>query len=70
MTYIWNRADRVDEEVMPNRVLESFQKWKSERLKELDRMTDAEKAIHVRRINKQEQQMIENLESLGYHQYV
>ncbi len=70
MTYIWNRADRVDEEVMPNRVLESFQKWKSERLKELDRMTDAEKAIHVRRINKQEQQMTENLESLGYHQYV
>ncbi len=70
MTYIWNRADRVDEEVMPNRVLESFQKWKSERLKELDRMTDAEKVIHVRRINKQEQQMIENLESLGYHQYV
>ena len=70
MTYIWNRADRVDEEVMPNRVLESFQKWKSERLKELDRMTDAEKVIHVRRINKQEQQMIENLQSLGYHQYV
>ena len=70
MTYIWNRADRVDEEVMPNRVLESFQRWKSERLKELDRMTDAEKVIHVRRINKQEQQMIENLQSLGYHQYV
>tara|TARA_A100001515_G_scaffold56155_1_gene44267 strand:- start:664 stop:876 length:213 start_codon:yes stop_codon:yes gene_type:complete len=70
MTYIWNRADRVDEEVMPNRVLESFQKWKSERLKELDRMTDAEKVIHLRRINKQEQQMTENLESLGYHQYV
>ena len=70
MTYIWNRADRVDEEVMPNRVLESFQKWKSERLKELDRMTDAEKVIHLRRINKQEQQMTENLQSLGYHQYV
>ena len=70
MTYIWNRADRVDEEVMPNRVLESFQRWKSERLKELDRMTDAEKVIHVRRINKQEQQMIENLQSLGYHQHV
>jgi hypothetical protein len=66
MTYIWNRADRVDEEVMPNRVLESFQKWKSERLKELDRMTDVEKVVQLQKINKQEQQMTENLQSLGY----
>lgn len=70
MTYIWNRADKVEKEVMPNRVIESFENWKSEKLKEISRLNDDEKVIQLRIINKQEQNMTENLASLGYHQYI
>lgn len=70
MTYIWNRADRVDEEVMPNRVLESFQKWKNDRLSELSQMKEKERVILLQRINKQERQMNDNLRSLGYQQKI
>ena len=27
MTYIWNRADKVPEELKPQRISQSFQKW-------------------------------------------
>ena len=70
MTYIWNRADRVAKDVMPNRVVESFENWKSEKLKEISRLNDDEKVIQLRIINKQEKNMTENLASLGYHQYI
>ena len=70
MTYIWNRADRVEKEVMPNRVIECFENWKSEKLKEISRLNDDEKVIQLRIINKQEKNMTENLASLGYHQYI
>ena len=36
MHYIWNRAERVSEELMPNRVIECFAEWKSEEIQKLD----------------------------------
>lgn len=36
MYYIWNRAERVSEELMPNRVIECFAEWKAEEIQKLD----------------------------------
>ena len=35
MTYIWNRADRVDPKLMPEVVENAFNKWTKEQYKNL-----------------------------------
>ena len=30
--YIWNRAEKVSEELMPSRIIECFAEWKSEEM--------------------------------------
>ena len=34
--YIWNRAEKVSEELMPSRIIECFAEWKSEEMAKLD----------------------------------
>ena len=43
MTYIWNRADRVPEELRPQRLTKAFQRWSKEQYKELSKTTDAKR---------------------------
>ena len=35
MTYIWNRADRAPEKLMPNVLHESFVKWEKNQLEKI-----------------------------------
>ena len=34
--HIWNRAEKVSEELMPTRIIECFAEWKSEEMAKLD----------------------------------
>jgi hypothetical protein len=34
--HIWNRAERVREELMPSRIIECFAEWKADELAKLD----------------------------------
>lgn len=36
MHYIWNRAERVSEELMPDRIIECFAEWESAEIEKLD----------------------------------
>tara|TARA_R110002012_G_C11486248_1_gene595648 strand:+ start:397 stop:648 length:252 start_codon:yes stop_codon:yes gene_type:complete len=36
MHYIWNRAERVSKELMPDRVIECFAEWESAEIEKLD----------------------------------
>ena len=40
MTYIWNRADRVPEDKMPEAITQPFQKWCREKSKVLSKTKD------------------------------
>ena len=43
MTYIWNRANRVPDNAMPDVLVESFRKWAKERYKILNKVSDSKK---------------------------
>jgi hypothetical protein len=67
--YIWNRADRVDPSVMPQVVLESFNEWRKDLMKEYKCGNEDRKAQILRTIKKQKINLVYNLERLGYEQY-
>ena len=54
MTYIWNRTNRVPEELKPQRITQSFQQWVNELKKEY-KQTNCEKRKKkiLNQINKQ-----------------
>ena len=40
MTYIWNRADRVDPKLMQKVVEDAFNRWTKEQLKNFNQLSD------------------------------
>ena len=43
MTYIWNRADRVDSKIMPKLVEDAFKKWSKEQYEDFQYLTEEQK---------------------------
>jgi hypothetical protein len=66
MTYIWNRADRVDPKLMPKVVEEVFKKWTQEQYKNFKDLTEEEKEKINYRVVVQMGKMNYNLKQLGY----
>jgi len=64
--YIWNRAERVDEENMPHVIVEAFNKWQKKELKSLRTMTEDFQKKTLAKVDRQKKQMQENLALLGY----
>ena len=46
--HIWNRAERVREELMPSRIIECFAEWKAEERAKLDSLVKQCKTIKQR----------------------
>ena len=67
--YIWNRADRVDESLMPHRVIECFEVWKDDLRREWDHLTEKRRSDIRHRIKKQHQNLNESLVKLGYPEH-
>tara|TARA_B100000989_G_scaffold162577_1_gene121407 strand:- start:5672 stop:5893 length:222 start_codon:yes stop_codon:yes gene_type:complete len=67
--YIWNRADRVDSSVMPQVVLESFDEWHKDLMKEYKFANEKRKTQILNTIKRQKINLDYNLERLGYGQY-
>lgn len=66
MTYIWNRADRVDPKLMPQVVEEAFKKWTKEQYKDFNTLTEEEKSKVNYKVVVQMGKMNYNLRQLGY----
>ena len=64
--YIWNRADRVDEKLMPKVVVDAFNRWQTDEVRHLDHVSREQKAHILYRVRTQKRQMKENLSNLGY----
>ena len=43
MTYIWNRAEKVDPKLMPKVVEDAFNKWAKEQYKDFKNLTEERK---------------------------
>lgn len=67
MTYIWNRADRVDPKLMPKVVEDAFNKWTKEQYKDFKDLTEAEKNKVNYKVVVQMGKMNYNLKQLGYY---
>ena len=67
MTYIWNRADRVDPKLMPEVVENAFNKWIKEQYKNFRDLTEEEKNEVNYKVVVQMGKMNYNLRQLGYH---
>lgn len=67
MTYIWNRAERVDPELMPKVVEDAFNEWTKEQLKHFHKLSDEAKVQVTFKISKQMGNKNYNLTQLGYY---
>ena len=67
MTYIWNRADRVDPKLMPKVIEDAFNKWTKEQYKNFKDLTEEEKNEVNYRVVVQMGKMNYNLRQLGYY---
>jgi len=67
MTYIWNRADRVDPKLMPEVVEDCFDTWVKKQMKGFNKLTEKEKSKVTFNIAKQLGQKNYNLTRLGYY---
>ncbi|MDO7612639.1 MAG: hypothetical protein MUQ75_00255 [Crocinitomicaceae bacterium] len=67
MTYIWNRADRVDPKLMPKVIEDAFNKWTKEQYKNFKDLTEEEKNEVNYRVIVQMGKMNYNLRQLGYY---
>jgi hypothetical protein len=67
MTYIWNRAEKVDPELMPKVVEDAFNKWTREQYKNFQDLTEERKQEINYRVVVQMGKMNYNLRQLGYH---
>ena len=66
MTYIWNRADRVPKELMPDAVEEAFNKWTKEQYRDFQNLSEQQKQKVNFKVSKQMGKMAYNLKALGY----
>ena len=67
MTYIWNRAERVDPNVMPEVVETSFDSWVKKEMKGFNKLSDKEKNQVTFKIAKQMGKKNYALTQLGYY---
>ena len=67
MTYIWNRADRVDPKLMPKVIEDAFNKWTKEQYKNFQDLTEEKKQEVNYRVVIQMGKMNYNLRQLGYY---
>ena len=67
MTYIWNRAERVDPKLMPKVVKDAFNKWMKEQYKDFKNLTEEQKNKINYRVVIQMGKMNYNLRQLGYY---
>ena len=67
MTYIWNRAEKVDKELMPKVVEDAYNKWAKEQLKNFNELSDERKTQVTFTIAKQFGKKNYNLRQLGYY---
>ena len=65
MTYIWNRAERVTQN-MPNVVIESFKKWEDDIKRDWAYLPEEKKQLIRYRITREKNKMNESLVKLGY----
>lgn len=70
MTYIWNRADRVDPKLMPKVIEDAFNKWTKEQYKNFQDLTEEKKQEVNYRVVVQMGKMNYNLRQLGYYKPV
>jgi hypothetical protein len=66
MTYIWNRAEKVDPKLMPEVVENAFNKWTKEQLKNFNELSDERKTQVTFTIAKQMGKKNYALTQLGY----
>ena len=66
MTYIWNRVERVPQELMPDAVKDAFDEWVKEQYKDFKKLTVEEKNKVNFKVLKQMGKMAYNLKALGY----
>ena len=66
MTYIWNRAERVDPELMPKVVEDAFSKWAKDQYKDFKHLTEEQKNKINYKVVIQMGKMNYNLRKLGY----
>ena len=69
MTYIWNRADRINPKLMPKIVENAFNKWSKEQYKNFSELTEQEKVKINHKVCVQMDKMNYNLMQLGYHKF-
>ena len=69
MTYIWNRAKRVDKKLMPKVVINCFEDWKSNEPSGWKTLDDKKRKSLMIRINREQNKMNESLVELGYDPY-
>ena len=67
MTYIWNRAEKVDPELMPKVVEDAFNKWTKEQYRNFQDLTEERKQDINYRVVVQMGKMNYNLRQLGYY---
>ena len=67
MTYIWNRAERVEPNVMPEVVETSFDSWVKKEMKGFSKLSDKEKNQVTFKIAKQMGKKNYALTQLGYY---
>lgn len=67
MTYIWNRADRVDPKLMPEVVEDAYNRWAKEQLKNFKELGEKEKNKVLYRVSVQFGKKNYNLTQLGYY---
>lgn len=67
MTYIWNRAEKIDKKLMPKVVEDAYNKWAKEQLKNFNELSDERKTQVTFTIAKQFGKKNYNLTQLGYY---
>lgn len=67
MTYIWNRAERVDPELMPDAVEKSFNTWVKNEMKGFNKLTEEQKNKLTYKIAVQFGKKNYALTQLGYY---
>ena len=66
MTYIWNRAERVPTDKMPNVLNKCFSSWEREKLSEITKSTDEKKTQKIlSTINKQRNNLDDAVEKFN-----
>ena len=68
MTYIWNRAERVNPKLMPKVVEDAFDRWTKEQLKDFKHLSDDQKTKVTYKIARQFGNKNYALTKLGYYE--